>query len=821
MTEILLKIKKSLLTTFSRKQLFFVFSFIFTGLFLFFLPTNAGGWDWAVDVIGGILSGINSALGSILLLIINALIYVAGYQEFLDNPVVQTGWKMVRDLCNMFFVVVLLIIAFSSIVPVSDKYNKKLLPKMILMAVLINYSKTICGLLIDVSQVVMLTFVNAFQQAAGGNFTELLGISEIVRIADGSDAISGWSVIAAYVFGTIYLLIAIVTVVAILAMLIVRIVMIWIYVVISPAAYLLNSFPQGQSYSKKWWSEFTSNLISGPVLAFFLWLSLASLTNMSLTGGNDTEIAGRFSSSYGGSKAMNVVSLSKFAISIAMLMGGLKIASSLGGVGGSIAGKAIARINEGRVKATKKIREKTVDPMKRKGKELAKAGKDFAKDTTKAGLKMGDRGLGALVDKVSSKISGKNINNFSNQGLLTTVGMASITAPGKLKSLIKSGLRGDEESHKDSEALRNYYEDEKNKGKENARLKWTDGKEYTKNEDGNFVDDKGNILKDSKGKENIKPMTAMGAAWYDTSKETYSKSANIADSIDKKKIEEKMKELEALDLSSGDMDRRFNSTTSSATEKKALAMMMAKKGAFKDKKTLEDAEYYLQENKTLSKDFSDEVDKKQPDLHYDLKKPEGKSAFKKRLDTGKINLESINPAAFENGDVIEVMKDYFSEDEFKNVIRNLSRKKKIGNSISNGLRNKSLDNKKITDNTRDYAHLYAEITGNIGDVFSNDDKTVNIEEFERYVESASAAALSKIDANDNNEKFIESIAKKISLSKLKNLSKNYNNDSLVEKIVLKAMESDNEELKRGIYKDNDLSSKLKVTVTNKKEEKKK
>ena len=66
----------------------------------------------------------------------------------------------------MFFVVVLLIIALATILN-QEKYSYKTwLPKLILMAVLINFSKMICGLIIDVAQVVMMTFVNAFKDVS-------------------------------------------------------------------------------------------------------------------------------------------------------------------------------------------------------------------------------------------------------------------------------------------------------------------------------------------------------------------------------------------------------------------------------------------------------------------------------------------------------------------------------------------------------------------------------------------------------------------------------------------------------------------------------
>jgi hypothetical protein len=72
-------------------------------------------------------------------------------------------------------------------------------------------------------------------------------------------------------------IIATVVILVILITLVIRMVMLWIYIVLSPLAYLLASFPQGASYSQRWWSDFSKNLIVGPILAFFLWLSFASM----------------------------------------------------------------------------------------------------------------------------------------------------------------------------------------------------------------------------------------------------------------------------------------------------------------------------------------------------------------------------------------------------------------------------------------------------------------------------------------------------------------------------------------------------------------
>src|SRR5665811_214452 len=307
---------------------------------------------WYINLIGSIAAGLVSVLGWILAKLMGILIYIAQYDNFTNSAVIINGWAMVRDISNMFFVVILMIIAFGTILHLENYNYKKWLPKLILMAILINFSKTICGLLIDVSQVVMLTFVNAFSKIGAGSLTNMLGI-ENWQDLQGNKDIVGWEVAAAYVLAVIYAFIALATVAAMVAMLVMRIIMIWVYVVLSPFAYLLSAFPGGSSYASQWWKEFTKNLIVGPILAFFIWLSFAALGTPTSDGGaqnalgnfngTDDDIAGKITDgsvkNYGKSDLMI-----QFIVSIAMLIGGMKIAQEIGGAAGGVAGKTFGKV---------------------------------------------------------------------------------------------------------------------------------------------------------------------------------------------------------------------------------------------------------------------------------------------------------------------------------------------------------------------------------------------------------------------------------------------------------------------------------------------
>ncbi|NCB20832.1 MAG: hypothetical protein EOM88_02830 [Clostridia bacterium] len=315
--------------------------------------------NWVSDIIGGILGALIWAVGQIVILVMRVLLAIAQYQDFISPEAVKNGWEVVRDLSNMFFVVILLIISFATILHIESYNYKKWLPRLILMAVLINFSKTICGLLIDIAQVVMLTFVNSFRDIAGGNFVEMLGIKAAVTAADGG----AWNIIGAYILGLIYIIIALVVLTTMTMILAMRIVMIWIYVVLSPLAYLLQAFPGGAQYASKWWKGFTENLIVGPVLAFFIWLSFATLQtntgpnfeehlattkddqNIEFISSADTEVLTADAPS-NGSEASKPSVLIKFIMGVGMLIGGMKMAQEAGGAAGSIAGKGMAKINK-------------------------------------------------------------------------------------------------------------------------------------------------------------------------------------------------------------------------------------------------------------------------------------------------------------------------------------------------------------------------------------------------------------------------------------------------------------------------------------------
>lgn len=300
-------------------------------------------WD---NIFLSILQGLASWLGKIMLWLTALLIKVAQYNDFLEARAVEVGWVIVRDVANMFFVLILLVIAIATILRYEAYSWKQLLPKFFLMAVLINFSKTICGIIIDFGQVVMLTFVNAFAAAAGANFIQAFGIQKIFTFSTWAEQQSegaevGWDVMGQGLLAVVVLLVAAVTVGVLAIVLVIRIVVLWTLIILSPLAYLLATFPQGKEKAREWWDMFSKYVISGPVLAFFLWLALV------VAGGGDanTQVQANFSSGELPSDMGDMgdpKNLSSFVVSVVLMLVGLMFTQKLGIAGSSVAGAALS-----------------------------------------------------------------------------------------------------------------------------------------------------------------------------------------------------------------------------------------------------------------------------------------------------------------------------------------------------------------------------------------------------------------------------------------------------------------------------------------------
>lgn len=279
-------------------------------------------------------------IGLLLGVLLEFMIKLTEFNTFVNSQAVQIGWVLVRDVANLFFVVILLAIAFSTILQYESYNYKRLLPKLLLMALLINFSKMFAGMIIDFSNVVMNFFAQPFQGAGYGTFLKGLKLDELLKLnqvagapQDVGEPSQLFPIIAGVIIVTIILSITLLVVLTFVVILVVRIVAFWVLIILSPLAFLMGVLPSTQRWWQRWWQELSKYAIVGPVLAFFLWLTFSLLNGQVLEKNLEGLAVGDFQNP-GGTVVTDLSFLSLYIVAIVFLLTALKVSQELG-VGGA------------------------------------------------------------------------------------------------------------------------------------------------------------------------------------------------------------------------------------------------------------------------------------------------------------------------------------------------------------------------------------------------------------------------------------------------------------------------------------------------------
>ena len=183
---------------------------------------------------------------------------------------VYSYWSKIRDYANILFVIFFLFVIYSQITGYGlDNYGiKRMLPKLIVGVIAVNVSFYICGLLIDLSNVVGSSAFNFISTAAVGG----------MPAGDWNDSDQGWiSSIAAgallltvgyFALATVIsvLLFVVITAVTTIFLLGVREAIIILCTVISPLAFAAMIMPNTEGFYKKWWNVFKASLMVFPMV---------------------------------------------------------------------------------------------------------------------------------------------------------------------------------------------------------------------------------------------------------------------------------------------------------------------------------------------------------------------------------------------------------------------------------------------------------------------------------------------------------------------------------------------------------------------------
>lgn len=248
-----------------------------------------------------IIAGINGILwviARILLWILEQLSWLVGtllgYGSFITHPFVKAGWPFLLGIANLGFVLSLLFIAAATTLNISGFSARRMLPRLLISALLINFSLILAGLMVDITRIVMAgmaSFLGSTNlQAIGLDIlkkSQLLGTvvkvtTNGVELGDLANSTQWYDVVIA--FQGVFLIGIITLGFAILALgLIVRHITLLLLLVISPLPYLAFALPGLSQYANGWWKKFMAQLLYGP--AALLVLILIAIVGGAVEGG--------------------------------------------------------------------------------------------------------------------------------------------------------------------------------------------------------------------------------------------------------------------------------------------------------------------------------------------------------------------------------------------------------------------------------------------------------------------------------------------------------------------------------------------------------
>jgi hypothetical protein len=174
------------------------------------------------------------------------------------NPLYEV-WQYVRDLLNMAFIMVLLFSAFCTIFQVEQYNYKKLLWKIVLMALLVNFSFPITRFIIDASNILMYSLINtdittSFAGIAKGNgaFRDLLTPEKFDNMQ--------------LIVASVMIFMLAITFLSVGILLLVRMIALAILIIFSPIAFVGSILPGASSYANDWWSNLFKYSFFGPIM---------------------------------------------------------------------------------------------------------------------------------------------------------------------------------------------------------------------------------------------------------------------------------------------------------------------------------------------------------------------------------------------------------------------------------------------------------------------------------------------------------------------------------------------------------------------------
>ena len=245
---------------------------------------NANPSTCTVSGVGWIVCPVTSQLAGMIDGIYGVLMQFLDVKPMLQNGPIFDIWKAVKNIANICFIIAFLVLIYSQVTSlgISNYGIKKMLPRLVIAAILVNVSFWICALGVDLSNFLghsVYQFLMSFATSLNGFDVQvswedlasgILGATAGAGIVAGGllfSVATGGSLMAA-LFTLMGMLISVaLALITALFILMARQALVIVFVIISPLAFVALVLPKTEKWFDKWKDTFVAMLIMFPLFS--------------------------------------------------------------------------------------------------------------------------------------------------------------------------------------------------------------------------------------------------------------------------------------------------------------------------------------------------------------------------------------------------------------------------------------------------------------------------------------------------------------------------------------------------------------------------
>jgi hypothetical protein len=198
-------------------------------------------------------------------------------EQVAGSSVVMTGWVVFRDLANVVFIFLILWVAIATILGLHHGNTMGSVLKIVIAAILINFSLLLTKIIIDGANILALHFYGLITANGEGQLSGMLmhGL-KIQTIYDPSGMVSDSpaisKIITISIFGAIMLLISSWVFLAAAFMFLARSVYLIVLMVLSPFAFIAWVVPGLESMTHNWWHKLFKQAFFAPIFMTMIYV---------------------------------------------------------------------------------------------------------------------------------------------------------------------------------------------------------------------------------------------------------------------------------------------------------------------------------------------------------------------------------------------------------------------------------------------------------------------------------------------------------------------------------------------------------------------